>query len=313
MQLRQLRYFLGVAEAGSLLAASRQLYVAQPALGQQISALEEELGARLFERSRTGMRLTDAGSLFIEYARVILADVERAKRTMRDFSQVPCGKVSLGLPTTVALIAALPLLQACREQLPQVQLNLIEAYSGFLREWLKAGRVDVAVLMGDGADADLELTPMLVDRLMFVTGKTTRRMPRRLSMDALADWPLILPGPEHGLRRIIEKASQGHAALNVVAEMDALGAVKRAVQIGLGSTILPQGAVAEEVEQGLLKTVCIDSPLMDRRVLCAINVTRPQTIAAAAVHALVRQVFYDMVVDGSWPARWIGKQGSRVM
>ena len=74
MELRQLRYFIGISEAGSLLKASARLHVAQPALGQQISALEDDVGAKLFERSSRGVVLTEAGKSFLEHARVVLAD-----------------------------------------------------------------------------------------------------------------------------------------------------------------------------------------------------------------------------------------------
>src|SRR5262245_1478076 len=139
MELRQLRYYVGVSEAGSLLKASTRLHIAQPALGAQITALEDEVGARLFERSSRGVTLTEAGKTFLEHAKVVLADVERARQAVRDTSAVPRGDVVIGFPTTVALAATVPVVRACRERLPQVRLKVIEAYSGFLREWLQSG------------------------------------------------------------------------------------------------------------------------------------------------------------------------------
>ncbi|MDP1535254.1 MAG: LysR family transcriptional regulator, partial [Rubrivivax sp.] len=105
MELRQLRYLVGICEAGSLLAASRRLHVAQPALSHHVAALEEELGARLFTRSNRGMAPTDAGRAFLEHARVVLADVERAASSVRLPGAEIRGDVVVGLPTTVALVA----------------------------------------------------------------------------------------------------------------------------------------------------------------------------------------------------------------
>lgn len=307
MELRQLRYFVGVSEAGSLLKASTQLHVAQPALGQQIAALEHELGAQLFARSSRGMALTPSGRLFLEHARLVLADAERARLAVREASAVPHGEVAIGLPTTVALAVTLPLLSACRSQLPQVRLKLVEAYSGFLREWLLSGRLDLALLYGDASDAGLSTRALLDDRLVLVAGTTPARMPRKLALPALAQWPLVLPGREHGLRRIIDEACalQG-VQLQVVAEIESLASVKRAAEAGIGSTILPAGAVAEEVAAARLRTAPIDDARMVRRVVCATNVTRPQTVAAAAVHALVLDLVRDMVGSGAWPGRWLG-------
>jgi LysR family transcriptional regulator, nitrogen assimilation regulatory protein len=307
MELRQLRYFVGVSDAGSLLKASSRLHVAQPALGQQMAALEEEVGAKLFERSSRGMALTEAGKLFLTHAKVVLLDVERARLAVRETLAVPQGDVAIGLPTTVALAATLPILSACRERLPRVRLKLVEAYSGFLREWLLAGRLDIALLYGDAPDAGLSKQALLDDRLVLITSAGTTRIPRKLPIEALPEWPLVLPGVEHGLRRIIDEACAPLGlSLNVVAEIESLGSVKRAVEAGIGSTILPAVSVAEEVATGRLRTVLIDSPSMLRRLVRATSTTRPATGAAAAVSTLVHEVIRDMVNSGSWPAHWLG-------
>lgn len=307
MELRQLRYFIGVSEAGSLLKASSRLHVAQPALGQQISALEEEVGAQLFERSSRGMALTGAGKVFLEHAKVVLADVERARQAVREASAVPHGEVVIGLPTTVALAATVPILRACRERLPQVRPKVVEAYSGFLHEWLQSGRLDLAVLYGSEPEAGLAKQPLLDEKLALVSAPKGPRAGKRVSLARLAGWPLILPGHEHGLRRIIDDACAAQGlTLNVVAEVESLPNVKRAVEAGLGSTILPLGAVAEETAASRLHAAIIDSPGMTRRVVCATSVTRPTTPACAAVTGLVREVIHGMVASGSWPARWLG-------
>lgn len=307
MELKQLRNFVGVSEAGSLLKASSRLHVAQPALGQQIAALERELGAQLFERSSRGMALTAVGILFLEHARVVLADAERARLAVRDSVSAPHGDVAIGLPTTIALIATLPILRACRERLPLVRLKLVEAYSGFLREWLLSGRLDLALLYGEAPDAGLAKHALLDDRLVLVTSARNTRMPRKLTLQALAKWPLVLPGREHGLRRIIDDACAPLGVkLDVVAEIESLGSVKRAAEDGIGSTILPAGAVAEDVAECRLRTAVIASSSMTRRVVRATSLMRPQTVAAGAVNALVVEVLHDMAVSGAWPARWLG-------
>lgn len=306
MELRQLRYFVAASEAGSLLKASARLHVAQPALGQQITALEEELGARLLDRSSRGVALTEAGKIFLEHARLVLADAERAREAIRESSRVPQGDVALGLTTTVALAATLPILAACRERLPQVRLKVVEAYSGFLRERLQSGRLDLALLYDDALNTGLSRSPLLDDQLVFIT-RAANALPHKLSLAELARWPLVLPGPEHGLRRIIDDACAPHKLrLNVVAEIEALNSVKRATEAGIGNTILPLGSVAEEVEQGRLRTAEIDDSRMARRVICATHAGRPASLARSAVIALVRDVMRERVESGAWPAKWVG-------
>lgn len=307
MELRQLRYFVGASEAGSLLKASGRLHIAQPALGQQIAALESEIGAQLFTRSSRGVTLTEAGKIFLDHAKVVLSDLERARDAVRGIGSAPRGEVALGLPTTVGLTATVAILKACRASLPDVRLKVVEAYSGFLREWLLSGRLDVAVLFGDGAEPGLMKQPLLDEWLVFVASPAAAKLPKKLPLKSLSQWPMILPGKEHGLRRIIDDAcASASVELNVIAEVEALRSVKLAAQAGIGATILPMGSVAEEVATGLLQSARLDSTAMTRRVVSTTNIARPATQANAAVHALLHDVVRQMVRSRSWPARWIG-------
>jgi LysR family nitrogen assimilation transcriptional regulator len=308
MELRQLRYFVGVSEAGSLLKASTRLHLAQPALGQQIAQLEQSLGVRLFERSSRGVRLTPAGEVFLEHARIVLADSERARQAVRDTAAVPSGDVAVGLPTTVSLALTVPLVATCRRELPQVRLQVVEAYSGHLREWLLAGRLDLALLFGAQRDKALAQRPWLEERLALVTSAQDGPAPQRQTLRQAAGRPLVLPGLAHDLRRIIDDAaaSQG-LAFQVVAEIDSLPSVKKAVEAGLGATILPVAAVADEVKAGRLQAVALADASMKRQVVCASSVTRPASPASVAVQALATRLAREMVRSQAWPARWVGE------
>lgn len=312
MELKQLRYFLGVCEAGSLLKASTRLHIAQPALGQQIASLEDELGVKLFARSTRGMALTPEGRTFAEHAKVVLTDADRAKASVRSAATDPQGQVVLGLPTTVALAATVPIVQACRERYPRIQLQVIEAYSGFLREWLQMGRLDLALLFGDESDPDLLKRVLLEEPLALVAPPGASALPKTLRLRHLQNMELVLPGREHGLRRIIDEAcAQQGIALNVVAEIDSLTSVKKAVAAGVGHTILSQSSVMEEVASGQLQAITIDESSMRRRVVCATRITRPTTLASAAVIGLATDLIRGMVGTGAWPGQWIGEIRTR--
>lgn len=304
MELRQVRYFVGVCEAGSLLKASAQLHIAQPALGQQMADLEHDLGAKLFVRTSRGMVLTDAGRHFLEHAKVLLADAERARSAVRELSSTPQGEVVIGLPTTVALAVTVPLLQACRVRYPLVRLKIVEAYSGFLGEWLRSGRLDTAILFGDTPEVGLAKDLLLDEQLALVTAPGGRALPRQVQLRRLVHWPLVLPGREHGLRRIIDEACAAESlTLNVVAEIDSLTSVKRAVEAGIGSTVLSLASVSEEVSAGRLQASTISSANTSRRVVCATNLTRPSTTAGAAVTTLLKEAICNLVKAGAWPAK----------
>ena len=308
MELRQLRYFVAACEAGSLLKASGRLHVAQPALGQQITALENDLGVRLLDRSSRGVTPTEVGKVFLEHAYIVLADAERARMAVRELNKIPRGEVALGLTNTVALAATMPILSACRERLPQVKLKVVEAYSGFLRERLQSGRLDLALLYDDMLDPGLSKHPLLDDQLVLVSS-AAEAISTRLSLSELASLALVLPGREHGLRRIIDECCAAYGVeLKVVAEIESLSSVKRATEAGIGHTILPLGSVAQEVAEGRLRTSEIDNPRMKRRVICATSTTRPASLASTAVLNLILDVVQDMVNSGAWPANWVGPQ-----
>jgi len=303
MELRQLRYFIGVIEAGSLLGASRMLHVAQPALSQHMAALEAELGATLFVRSSRGMTPTDSGRRFAEHARIVLSDVERARQAARADPVEPEGDVLVGLPTTVALVATLPILQAVRSRFPKVTLRLVESHSGFLKEWLQTGRLDVSVLFGAAPETWLTQRPVLREELGFVFPPGLHAGgPKGLVFSRLADFALLLPGKDHGLRRILDEACALHGVrMNVVAEIDSLPNIKKAVEQGIACTVLSPAAVADEVRQGRLGCAQLRSPAISRTIVCATSLSRPLSPAASAVAGLVYEQLRALVTGGHWP------------
>jgi LysR family nitrogen assimilation transcriptional regulator len=307
MELRQLRYVIGISEAGSLLAASRALHVVQPALSHQVALLERELGTPLFVRSHRGMRLTPAGHAFVEHARVVLQDVERLRSSVGEAHGQIGGPVVLGLPTTVALVATLPILGEVLARHPGVQLKLIESHSGFLGEWLQAGRLDAAFLFAGANRPGVAERELLEERLVFVSHPDAAPASLRLSLRALCQRPLVLPAKDHGLRRIVDEAcAQAGLSLTLVAEIDSLPNIKKAVQAGLAATILSPGAVSDEVQAGLLAVAQIGSPTLLRRVVVSHSLTRPMSPAAAAVLQAAEDVVREMVRTQAWPARWVG-------
>lgn len=309
MELRQLRYLIGVCEAGGVLAASKTLHVAQPALSQSISSLESELGVQLFVRTNRGMTLTDAGRTMLEHARVVLADIERARSAVQHSALDIQGEMAIGLPTTVALVATLPILRATRAQYPKLKLKIIESHSGFLSEWLRAGRLDLSVLFVSGNESAFECRLLLEERLALVTTPGEAPSTKEVSLRSLAARPLVLPAREHGLRRIIDRVCTEHSVeLEVIAEIDSLPNIKKAVLEGMASTILSPGAVAGEVQAGHLAVTTIARPHISRQVACATSMTRPVTPATAAMISLVTEQMRGLVEGGLWPATWVGEE-----
>src|SRR6202166_4093792 len=143
MDLRQLRYFVGIVQAGSLSRAADQLHVAQSAVSHHLNSLESELDRQLLTRGPKGIILTEAGTVLYRHAEAILRHVESAKQEVVSALNVPSGRVSIGLPASATAILGHELFARVRSAYPQILLQLCDTKSSLLREWLVNGRVDI--------------------------------------------------------------------------------------------------------------------------------------------------------------------------
>jgi LysR family transcriptional regulator, nitrogen assimilation regulatory protein len=209
------------------------------------------------------------------------------------------------MPTSVGLMATLPILQAIRSRFPKIVPRMVESHSGFVCEWLQTGRLDLCMLFGMEKEAWLLQQPLLREELYLIGAHRSggRALPSSLPMCELADYPLFLSARAHGLRRIIDDAcAQYGIRLNVIGDIDSLPNIKKAVESGLGYTVLSPAAVAEEVEQDRLEMATITAPSIVRTVVYATSLIRPLTPAAAAVGALVCERVRALVSEGRWAA-----------
>jgi LysR family transcriptional regulator, hca operon transcriptional activator len=147
MELRHLRYFIAVAEEGSLtLAAEKRLHTAQPSLSRQIRDLEYEVGVQLMSRSVHGIELTAAGKLFLDHARLALAQVDAAVEAARRVGQPKRTTFAIGFQTGLEVNWLPRAMQVLRDELKNIQVTILSDYSPDLAEALVRGRLDVAFL-----------------------------------------------------------------------------------------------------------------------------------------------------------------------
>src|SRR5580700_7536349 len=169
MDLRQLRYFVGIVQAGSLSRAADQLHVAQSAVSHHLNSLESELDRQLLTRSPKGIILTEAGTVLYRHAEAILRHVESAKQDAVSALNVPSGPVSIGFPAVLAPILSYELFARVRTMYPQILLNLSDANGWLLRERLVNGRLDIAVLFVGHTERGLAVEPLVLEELFYVT------------------------------------------------------------------------------------------------------------------------------------------------
>lgn len=308
MELRQLKYFAAIAKHGSLSKAAEQVFVAQSALSHQLAQLEDELGVRLLHRSRRGAELTEPGRIFLAHATAILRQVEDARAAVQNLSGDPAGKVVFGVPHSVSNALALPLLQAVRERLPKVELELTEELTGNLVPQLRSGQINLAVLFDDGSLGEFVQAPLLDERLMLISPATATDLPRRakasITLQQALALPLILPAPPHGVRPIIEAAARQHGLPppKVVADISSISILRTSLLAGLGHTLLPPMPVRHELAAGTLRATELRQPALSRRVLICASRHIPLSAAATAVWRLTETLCGELA-DGQ---RWQG-------
>ena len=300
MDLRQLKYFVAVAEQENFSRAAQQLYVAQSALSRRIRDLEEELGVRLFDRHLRGAALTPEGRDLLERARYLLRSFEQLSSDLAEQRVRPFGPVGVGMTPNFAAMVGAAFAHQVRSSYPQAQLRIVEAYSPELREMLRHGSIDMAVLSGNALVpvASLAVEPLFDDRLCLVGLASTPLLQRsEVSIQHLRDLPLILTGMSSaGVRNEVEAlASRKRIQLKVAVEVASIGLATRMIRLGMGYTVYVGAGVAQERD---LAAVPI-SGLWLRRSL-AWPLDRPMSRLSGKVLAMLRGHLAELVAKGGW-------------
>ncbi len=313
MDLRQLTTFLQVAELGSLSKAAERIRIAQPALSRQMRLLEQELGVALFIRHGRGMVLTPAGERLRIRAGAILRDLDDTRAELTEAAGAVRGRVVVGMPPTVGEVIATRLIERFLTQHPEVTLRVVLAFSGFLLDWLHSGEVDLAVVYGTAPASGVRLSPLLVEPLCYVAPSAEGLAPHHaVPFAEMARARLILPGPQHGLRRLVEAAaSERGVTLTVAVEADDLQIQKELVARGRGATVLPLAAVHREVAAGLLGAAPIIDPPLSRKLMLAEPLGRRPSNAASRLAAVLREEVSAMVHAGTWQGQLLGGEKKR--
>lgn len=327
MDLRSLRYFIAVLEAGSLSRAAASLYIAQPALTAQIKKLEAELDTQLLERSHAGVTPTSAGLQLYKDARRLLSDADAMRDRIRQLPQGPEGSVTIALPFLLASLLMGPVLMALRETAPRVRVFVLDDLSLMVKKAMLDRRADLGVLVDTPAVDGLECRP-LAREAMFVCGQdadggvrallqpSTPKGRRKagtppgrptLDFDHAARLPLVLQSRRFSIRRSVEEAAAARGTtLHIAHEHDSARVIRSLYLHGAGFTFTPACAlhdapparsdwvVARVVRPELVRTYSLALPA--GRVLDAAT--------QAVVDALLLQA-QRLIEDGAWEAEWL--------
>ncbi|WP_424627779.1 LysR substrate-binding domain-containing protein [Bradyrhizobium sp. SYSU BS000235] len=305
MDLRQLRYFAQIVESGSLSKASRCLFVAQPALSQQLAKLEDEVGKPLLHRSARGVTPTDNGLALYHHARFMLRQLDQALSIARQEAGEVRGMVSLGLPSTTLVAVGLPLMRRIHEKYPGILLNVVEGMSGHIAQMIRLGQLDLAILFVNDVSSKLDATPLLEEELFVLLPQKSKLLPSdqtSITVAEVAKLPLILPTGTHGLRRrVVAEFERRDVTPHVVAEIDSLTLLMNCVYDGMGVTIKPMSALQLEGERGKgWRALRISDARITRRNYIYSIAKSLLSPAASAVAIELRDTAQMLVTSGKW-------------
>ena len=305
VDFRRFEHFLKIAELGSLSRAADRMRIAQPALSRQMRILEEEAGTPLFSRHRRGMQLTPAGEELRQHIAGPVRQIRQAFDNVRSGSLEGGGQIALGLPPTVSYILAGRLARRVAEQAPNISLRIVEGYAGHLIDWLQRGEIDAALLYGPASDFQMSVAEILYEELMVIGPSSSGLDPaKRVSMQDLAELPLVLPSQSHGLRLVVEAAARkANVVLNVRYEADSFLVLKELVDFGLGYTALPISALSREIDAGNLRYAPLGTPPIIRQLVLGMPREEQLTRSTRIVVGLVRDEIKQLVETGVWKAQ----------
>jgi LysR family nitrogen assimilation transcriptional regulator len=302
MEIKQLQHFSRIAEIGNLTRAASVLGLTQAALSRQVAQLEAELGTELFRRNGRGLVLTDAGQRLLNHVPMVLRQIALAERAVRGTAEPARGTLVLGLPPSLARTVVVPLIDAFREQLPEVTLRTVDGLSAKLVELVGTGNLDCSVVYNQPPSDLAELRLLADEDLYLVAGPTTNRagkpLPRSLALADVATLPLVTAGNSNAVHAALATAM---ATLGlqpqVVHEIENLTAILDLVRKGYGSSVIPLSGVHSCIGDPKLRLHRIRKPVLR----CSLSVVSPtralDDVLIKQGTSLVREVVRQQLVQ----------------
>ena len=297
MLARHIQYFIAVANHLSFTRAAAALHVSQPALSQQVRQLEESLGTTLFDRSGRTTRLTDAGEVYLRYAKRAAQELQEAKRAIDDLGDLSRGSLRVGVTPTFTSYLVGPLVAAFHGRYPNITLVVREIAQEAMEELLLADEVDVGIAFDSGHHLDLEAQALLVETLALVVGKQhPLATTGSIGLEALNSESLILLSAEFATREQIDSYCRQHNIRpHVQVEANTISALIEVVSRTKLSTLLP-ATIAQAHEQ--LVAIELDQQRLQRTAVLMQRKGVYQTAAARAFVELAMKVAKQLEAPG---------------
>ncbi|MDQ0664476.1 LysR family nitrogen assimilation transcriptional regulator [Arthrobacter ulcerisalmonis] len=301
MDTRKLAYFVKIVDSGSITKAAAALHVAQPALSQQVSALETELKQRLLIRSKQGVEPTAAGHTLYRHAQTILRLVEQARLDVAASGAAPSGRVSIAIaPYSMASSLTPRIISEVGRRYPDIVLHITEIYGGVLSEAIKNGRLDMALIYEPGPIRGVQFTTLIVEDLHLVVNARrdigVEPGVGTIGLEAAATLGMFLPEQNHTLRQVVQAGIEGKGMkLRLVGEVESVPSLTRLLRSDLGATILPKSAADALFHEEDFRVLRIVDPALQCKIALCTPDHEPLSEAASAVLLVLKEMLQEML------------------
>ena len=283
MELNELQVLLAVAAERSFSRAAVRLHRTQPAVSQAIRRLEQELGERLFDRSSKGGRLTEAGTILLDYAERLTRLKDEAEGAVRELQELRRGRVIVGV-NEAAVHVLLPIVVHFRKVHPHAQVEMRRVQSRQIPGEVLNRSLDCGLVTFPPGERGLLSVPLGVDELVMLTHPThplARR--RQVTMEEFGQQTVIAhndPSPRR--ERVLRLFEQKHAPINIQMSLPSLDGIKRAVEMNLGVALLPRRCALSEIARSQLAAVRVPQLRVPRHLRLIYRQTGESSHAASA-------------------------------
>ncbi|MFN4128417.1 MAG: LysR family transcriptional regulator [Paracoccaceae bacterium] len=293
MNLKQLRYFVRAIEVGNITHAAEKLHIAQTALGMQIRNLEEELGVPLLKRHSRGVEPTLAGEVLQRHALDILSRVESAKIDVKTAAGNDRLQINIGVTPSIMRLVGDEILEDAKEDLPEVSLRLIEEFSFVLQQALERDELHYALTYNTPNEHWFVRRPLLEEDLMFATSPDQANGRGTITFTEAIRTELALASRQDVVYSLVHnEADRLGLPVNVAYEVQSVRAIKNLVAKGAATSILPHGAMVEEMRRGFIVPHLIERPRITRTLFL---VRQKQGVAGLDTRRL--EAFVDKIVE----------------
>jgi LysR family transcriptional regulator, cyn operon transcriptional activator len=287
MEIRQLRYFLDIAQTEHLTQSAHNLFVTQSTLSHGLRQLEDELGVKLFDRVGRGLRLSQPGAAFRAYAGRALQEIEAGRMALTEMAGLQSGTLTVGVIPTFLNTLVPGAVAAFSAAYPKVRVVVRDLRADPIEELLIAGQLDVGIAFHPCQREEIEAEPLFDERMLLVVGATHPLAKRKsLPMQALAQVPLALLTRSFATRRLIDDAFRdAGVAPPIRVEMESVESLLAACRFGVLASVVPERAAQQAAD---LRSVALVPPLPVRRAGVLWRKGASRSAAAQEFIALLR-------------------------